>query len=83
MSARWWSDSKKTWQPISSLPDGHIHNALKKLEEGRYAPPAGALTAQETADLDAALRGEIARREAAKYPDAIPDDEVDMSGGAS
>ena len=31
MSARWWSESKQKWQPIDSLPDGHIHNALAKL----------------------------------------------------
>ncbi len=84
MSARWWSESKQKWQPIDSLPEGHIHNALAKLLRGEYRLPGGSVLGfDEAAEMEKALRGEIAKREAAKYPDAIPDNEVDMSGGAA
>jgi len=92
-SARWWSESKAKWQPIESLPDGHLHNCLRKLERGEYRLPGGSVLGfDEAAALEKALREEIGRREDAKFlndaernecPDAIPDDEVDMSGGAS
>ena len=77
--ATWWSESKKSYVPVSEMHGFHILAAMKKLDRGDYRPggepQADRLPPEDEAALLAAMDAECQKRSIGRYEVVEPQEE--------
>lgn len=69
----YWSRSGKNWTPIPEIADGHLHNAIYKLERSIAERHGSKIpTVDDEATLNE-LKSEAARRDAAREGPPLED----------